>query len=369
MPLKVLQARLCGRVGESVAHSDRRKRELRFVRPFPPLTARPHRRRVDPVADYAGASPRRGAPNPTRNPAQNPGQTLTLLGHPFINPASASLRSEDCPTSPERCPTGSEYAINARKGRKATSMKVLSVGLALLSLPITPIDCGAAEQPVVEEVAVGALFTYNNVQRNRLASWKGEAVPSEIVVVPGSYRDRVVASYKPAIYDPTKGKYRVIGNDMTEGIRYVNGLKKAAAEAALEKEAADIGGQVVSGVIVPPGCSFYRPAGALGTPLFLSSNTAVSPAYAQGPVPNFLVPCGGNYDAMIEGWMKSGVSNDEIQNRLNALNPRLNGSLTVQASKKPISTPALPGVPRPSVTTSPGGIARRGGISGELGRK
>jgi hypothetical protein len=49
MPLKVPTpaARLCGRAGESVARSDRRKRELRFVSPFPPLTARPHRRRED----------------------------------------------------------------------------------------------------------------------------------------------------------------------------------------------------------------------------------------------------------------------------------------------------------------------------------
>ena len=38
-------ARLFGRAGESVARSDRRKRELEFGSPLPPLTARPNRRR------------------------------------------------------------------------------------------------------------------------------------------------------------------------------------------------------------------------------------------------------------------------------------------------------------------------------------
>ena len=38
-------ARLFGRAGESVTRSDRRKRELEFGSPLPPLTARPNRRR------------------------------------------------------------------------------------------------------------------------------------------------------------------------------------------------------------------------------------------------------------------------------------------------------------------------------------
>ena len=41
------QARLFGRAGESVTRSDRRERELEFESPFPPLTARPNRRRDD----------------------------------------------------------------------------------------------------------------------------------------------------------------------------------------------------------------------------------------------------------------------------------------------------------------------------------
>ena len=40
-------ARLFGRASESVTRSDRRERELRFESPFPPLTARPNRRRED----------------------------------------------------------------------------------------------------------------------------------------------------------------------------------------------------------------------------------------------------------------------------------------------------------------------------------
>lgn len=38
-------ARLFGRASESVTRGDRRKRELEFESPFPPLTARPNRRR------------------------------------------------------------------------------------------------------------------------------------------------------------------------------------------------------------------------------------------------------------------------------------------------------------------------------------
>jgi hypothetical protein len=37
--------RLFGRAGESVTRCDRRERELEFGSPFPPLTARPNRRR------------------------------------------------------------------------------------------------------------------------------------------------------------------------------------------------------------------------------------------------------------------------------------------------------------------------------------
>lgn len=39
------QARLFGRAGESVTLCDRREGELKFGSPFPPLTARPNRRR------------------------------------------------------------------------------------------------------------------------------------------------------------------------------------------------------------------------------------------------------------------------------------------------------------------------------------
>jgi len=47
MKLKVRmpQARRFGRAGESVTRGDRRDRELEFESSFPPLTARPNRRR------------------------------------------------------------------------------------------------------------------------------------------------------------------------------------------------------------------------------------------------------------------------------------------------------------------------------------
>lgn len=51
-------ARLFGRASESVTRSDRRERERGFERPFPPLTARPNRRRED-VAGRRGRSAQR----------------------------------------------------------------------------------------------------------------------------------------------------------------------------------------------------------------------------------------------------------------------------------------------------------------------
>jgi hypothetical protein len=71
------QARLFGRAGESVTRGDRRKRELEFESPFPPLTARPNRRRDGRPRSTDGASPLGGAPNERKNKAGN----LTPVGH------------------------------------------------------------------------------------------------------------------------------------------------------------------------------------------------------------------------------------------------------------------------------------------------
>jgi hypothetical protein len=82
MKVKVPQlwARLFGRAGESVTRSDRRERELGFERPFPPLTARPNRRRDDALLWTSESSPLRGAPKER----PNRGQTLTPVGHLFM---------------------------------------------------------------------------------------------------------------------------------------------------------------------------------------------------------------------------------------------------------------------------------------------
>jgi hypothetical protein len=82
MKIKVRQsqARLFGRAGESVTRGDRRERELVFESSFPPLTARPNRRREDSLGLTEQSSPRRGAPNQR----ENSGNTLTPVGHPFM---------------------------------------------------------------------------------------------------------------------------------------------------------------------------------------------------------------------------------------------------------------------------------------------
>ena len=74
------QARRFGRAVESVTRGDRRKRELVFGRPFPPLTARPKQRRGSVVGLTVGASPRRGAPKARKNH----GEILTPVGRPII---------------------------------------------------------------------------------------------------------------------------------------------------------------------------------------------------------------------------------------------------------------------------------------------
>ena len=85
MNLKVpqTQARLFGRAGESVTRGDRRKRELEFGSSFPPLTARPNRRRDAGLGWPTEASPLGGAPRERKNGDQ----TLTPVGHLIMTPA------------------------------------------------------------------------------------------------------------------------------------------------------------------------------------------------------------------------------------------------------------------------------------------
>ena len=80
LKVRIPQARRFGRAGESVTRGDRRKRELRFGSPFPPLTARPNQRREAVVGLTGGASPLGGAPKDHKNRSY----ILTPVGHPFI---------------------------------------------------------------------------------------------------------------------------------------------------------------------------------------------------------------------------------------------------------------------------------------------
>ena len=80
LKLRQSQARLFGRAGESVTRGDRRERELVFESSFPPLTARPNRRREDVRGLATQSSPLGGAPNQ----CENDDETLTPVGHPFM---------------------------------------------------------------------------------------------------------------------------------------------------------------------------------------------------------------------------------------------------------------------------------------------
>jgi hypothetical protein len=105
MKIKVGQseARLFGRAGESVTRSDRRERELEFESPFPPLTARPNRRREGTRGLTTQSSPLGGAPNQH----ETGGKTLTPVGHPFMTPSERRF----APTTVRQARNGVRYGL------------------------------------------------------------------------------------------------------------------------------------------------------------------------------------------------------------------------------------------------------------------
>ena len=105
MKIKVGQseARLFGRAGESVTRSDRRERELEFESSFPPLTARPNRRREGTRGLTTQSSPLGGAPNQH----ETSGKTLTPVGHPFMTPSERRF----APTTVRQARNGVRYGL------------------------------------------------------------------------------------------------------------------------------------------------------------------------------------------------------------------------------------------------------------------
>ena len=97
------QARLFGRASESVTRSDRRERELEFQSPFPPLTARPNRRRDDDLGLTDESSPLGGAPIEHLKS----GKTLTPVGHPFMTPSERRF----APTTVRQPRNGVRYGL------------------------------------------------------------------------------------------------------------------------------------------------------------------------------------------------------------------------------------------------------------------
>ena len=88
---------------ESVTRGDRRERELEFGSPFPPLTARPNRRRECIRGLTTQSSPPGGAPNHQ----EKGGKTLTPVGHPFMTPSERRF----APTTVRQARNGVRYGL------------------------------------------------------------------------------------------------------------------------------------------------------------------------------------------------------------------------------------------------------------------
>jgi hypothetical protein len=101
--VRASKARLFVRAGESVTRGDRRERELEFESSFPPLTARPNRRRDEAFGLTNQSSPRRGAPKERKKR----GQTLTPIGHPFMTPPERRF----APTTVRQDRNGVRYGL------------------------------------------------------------------------------------------------------------------------------------------------------------------------------------------------------------------------------------------------------------------
>jgi hypothetical protein len=101
--LPKLATRLFGRAGESVTRSDRRKRELEFESPFPPLTARPNRRRDESLGLFVESSPLGGAPEERQSSHQN----LTPVGRPIMSHSERRF----APTTVRQSRNGVRYGL------------------------------------------------------------------------------------------------------------------------------------------------------------------------------------------------------------------------------------------------------------------
>ena len=128
MKIKVgqLEARLFGRAGESVTRSDRRERELEFESPFPPLTARPNRRRDGTRELTIQSSPLGGAPNQH----ETGGKTLTPVGHLFMTPTERRF----APTTVRQARNGVRYGLEQVSA---------FIGIRTSRLPLSLIERGS----------------------------------------------------------------------------------------------------------------------------------------------------------------------------------------------------------------------------------
>ncbi len=202
-------------------------------------------------------------------------------------------------------------------------MKTILLGLALLGLAAT---AGAAV--VVSNVPVGTLCLSGSVK-----PYDGQTVPEGIMAAPGLYSNGVAVVSKPAEWYPQLGAYVILANTLPEALEILSRRNRPAPPQPAAAPAGEVAPPAVSGGGFPLPV-FPLPAGharmTVASPSHARSapvpgSAGSTPCPPQRPCAQYVVPCGMTQDpglrAEITAWRNQGVSDPEIQRRLNAQFP------------------------------------------------
>jgi len=197
-------------------------------------------------------------------------------------------------------------------------MKTISLGLVLLSLAAT---AGAAG--VISNAPIGTICPPESVK-----PYPNQDVPAGIMAAPSVYSNGVAVAYKPAEWYPQLGGYLMMANTLPEALEILGRRNRPAPPQPTEAPTPEIAPLGVASEVVPlpagqARLAFASPSHPRGTPLPASTCSRTTPP--QRPCAQYVVPCGMTQDpglrAEITVWRNQGVSDAEIQRRLNAQFP------------------------------------------------